>query len=110
MSKVGSYIADKLVSWIIEIAILAVVATITISEVRETNAKTQELLTQTQGMLASISEFAGDRSEAAGAALDSVLEETQNIELEGKIDINTLGSKAKDMWDNRKQEEDLEED
>lgn len=110
MSKVGSYIADKMVSWVIEIAILAVVAVITISEVRETNAKTQELLTQTQGMLTAISEFAGGRSEAAGAALDSVLEETQNIELEGKIDINTLGSKAKDMWDNRKQEEDLEED
>ena len=65
-------IAEKLVSWIIEIAILGVVATITISEVRETNAKTQELLTQTQGMLDSIAEFAGDRSEAAGAALDSV--------------------------------------
>lgn len=98
-------IAEKLVSWIIEIAILGVVATITISEVRETNAKTQELLTQTQGMLDSIAEFAGDRSEAAGAALDSVLDETQNIELEGTVDINTLGSKAKEMWDSRKEDD-----
>ena len=103
MNRVLTFIANNWVSWVIELTILGVVGMITIGEVRKTNEQTRE-------MLSAISAFAADRQEAVGDAIDSIAGEAQNIEIEGKVDINTLGSKAKEMWDNRKQEEDLEED
>ena len=104
MDKVKAYVANHIVSWIIEIVAISIVGIITVSEIRKTNE-------QTRAMLTSISEFAGERREAAGEALDSVLGEAKNIEIDGKIDINTLGSKAREMWDNRNiNEEDEEHD
>lgn len=103
MDKVRTYIANHIVSWVIEIVAISIVGVITVSEIRKTNEQTREMLT-------SISAFAADRQEAVGNAIDSIAGEAQNIEIGGKVDINTLGSKAKEMWDNRGQEEDLEED
>ena len=82
------FIKAHIVSWIIEIAILAVVATITISEVRKTNAQTREMLT-------SISEFAAQYQGQAGEAVENVLHEVATIEVEGSVDAKDLGEAAK---------------
>jgi len=101
MNRVKAFIVNHWVSWVIELSILGVVGMITIAEVRKTNE-------QTRAMLTSISQFASERKEAVGDAIDSIAGEAQNIEIEGKIDISTLGSKAKEMWDNRNNDEDTE--
>lgn len=101
MNKVKAYIANHIISWIIEIVAISIVGTIAVSEIRKTNE-------QTRAMLTSISAFAADRQEAVGNAIDSIAGEAQNIEIEGKIDINTLGTKAKEMWDNRNNDKDTE--
>lgn len=91
MDKIKAYVANHIVSWVIEIVAISIVGMITVSEIRKTNEQTREMLT-------SISAFAADRQEAVGGAIDSIANEAQNVEIGGKIDINTLGEKAKNMW------------
>lgn len=83
MSKVKDFVVNNIASWIIEIAILGVVATVTISEVRKTNEQTREMLT-------AISDFAGERKEGIANAVDSITSEAQNIEIDGKVDVSKI--------------------
>jgi len=87
MDKVKAFVAKNIASWIIEIVILGIVATVTISEVRKTNVQTRQMLT-------AISEFAGERKEAIGGAIDSIANEARNIEVEGKVDVTEIGEAA----------------
>lgn len=91
------FIANNIVSWIIEIAILAVIAAVTISEVRKTNEQTREMLT-------AISDFAAERQEAVGEAIDDLAFEASQVDIEGDINIEDVGNAAKDLasdWLNR---------
>ena len=83
MDKIKAYVASHIVSWIIEIGAIAIVATITISEVRKTNE-------QTRAMLTSISAFAAERQEAVGDAIDSIADEAQNIRVDGRINLKEV--------------------
>jgi len=80
MAKVKAFIAAHFVSWIIEIGILSVVAVLTINQVTQTNEQTREMLT-------SIQEFAAERKEAVGGAIDSVATQAKEVKLEGKVDV-----------------------
>ena len=96
------FVKNHIVSWIIELAILAVVATVTISEVRKTNEQTREMLT-------AISNFAAERQEAVGDAIDDLAFEASQVDIEGEVDVNDIGSAAKDLaseWLNRDDDED----
>ena len=90
-APVKAFIAAHFVSWIIEIAILSVIAVITIGEVRQTNEQTRQMLT-------AISEFVGERKEAVGNAIDSIAGEAQNIELGGKVDAGEAAEDAMDAF------------
>ena len=80
-SKVVAFITAHAVSWVIEIAILSVIAFITIGEVKKTNEQTREMLT-------AVSQFVGERQEAVGDAIDSIANEAQNIDIGGKVDVS----------------------
>lgn len=103
MSKVVDFIVSNWVSWVIEIVILSVVAFVTISEVKKTNEQTREMLT-------AIQQFAGERKEAVGEAIDNLAQEVGTLEIEGEVDINEVGSnladKAKQIWTNTNKEDD----
>jgi len=90
-SKILGFIGANIGSWIIEIGILSIVAVITISEVRQTNEQTRE-------MLSAVSAFASERKEAVGGAIDSIAKEAKNVEVGGKVDIGDAAQKALDKW------------
>ncbi len=87
--NVKEFVAEKAASWVIEIVILAIVATVTISEVRKTNEQTREMLT-------AVSSFAAQYQGQAGEAVENVLHEVATVEVEGSIDAGGLGDAAKD--------------
>lgn len=82
------FVANNIASWVIEIAILSIVATVTISEVRKTNEQTREMLT-------AVSQFAARYEGQAGEAVSNVLHEAATIEIEGSVDAKDLGEAAK---------------
>ena len=87
MEKVKAFVINNIASWVIEIVILGIVATVTISEVRQTNEQTRQ-------MLSAISEFAGERKEAVGGAIDSIANEARNIQVDGKVDVTEISDAA----------------
>lgn len=105
--NVKEFVANNIASWIIEIAILSIVATITISEVRKTNEQTREMLT-------AVSQFAARYEGQAGEAVSNVLHEVATIEVEGSVDAKDLGEAAKDavsgFFGKKPVEEDTEQD
>lgn len=87
--NVKEFVANNIASWVIEIVILGIVATVTISEVRKTNEQTRE-------MLEAVSAFAARYEGQAGEAVENVLHEVATIEVEGSIDAKDLGETAKE--------------
>ena len=105
--NVKEFVANNIASWIIEIAILSIVATVTISEVRKTNEQTREMLT-------AVSQFAARYEGQAGEAVSNVLHEVATIEVEGSVDAKDLGEAAKEavggFFGKKPVEEDTEQD
>lgn len=77
--KVIDFIIKNWVSWVIEISILGIIATITIGEVRKTNEQTRQMLT-------AVSNFAAARQEGVGEAIDAIADEAREIEI-GEINL-----------------------
>ena len=101
------FVANNIASWVIEIAILSIVATVTISEVRKTNEQTRE-------MLEAVSAFAARYEGQAGEAVSNVLHEAATIEIEGSVDAKDLGEATKEavsgFFGRSPKEEDEEQD
>lgn len=82
-NKAVQFIINNWVSWVIEISILGVIATFTISEVQKTNEQTRQMLT-------AVSNFASARQEGVGKAIDSIADEAREIEIDGEINLDTF--------------------
>ena len=105
--NVKEFVANNIASWVIEIVILSIVATVTISEVRKTNEQTREMLT-------AVSNFAAQYQGQAGEAVENVLHEVATIEVEGSVDAKDLGEAAKEavsgFFGRKPKDEDEEQD
>lgn len=77
------FIANHAVSWVIEIAILSIIAFVTINETRKTAEQTREMLT-------TVSQFVANQREPIESAIKSVTDEAKNIEIDGRINLNTV--------------------
>ena len=75
---IKSYIADRWVSWILEIVVLSVIAFFTVAETQKTNELTREIMTKYDQKF---SEYVAARSEK----LDFV-----SSEVKGKVESVTL--------------------
>ena len=65
-STVMKFIADRWVSWVLELCVLSVIAFYTISETRQTAEQTREMLAKYD---AAISQFAAEKSVAVDEAV-----------------------------------------
>jgi len=82
MNRVKEYIGRHIVSWVIEIAILGIIATVTIAETVKTARQTRAVLAQTQVMLKSISEFSSMQAETVGSTITNVSQKVKAVDLE----------------------------
>ena len=85
-SPVAHFVAERWVSWLIELTVLAIVAYFTISETRKTAEQTRMMLAKYD---AAISQYAAEKAEAvdstAAAAIDAVQEKAGSITKEDVI-------------------------
>ena len=91
VQKIGEFIYDRWVSWIIEILILGIIAFYTISETRRTSEQTREMLAKYD---AAISQYTAQKAqeidESAGTVTDAIKETLNNL---SKEDIKELLSR-----------------
>lgn len=73
-SKTTTFIADRWVSWLIELLVLGVIAFFTIAETRKTAEQTRAMLSKYD---AAISEYAAQKTEAIDSAAASIIERTK---------------------------------
>ena len=73
-NPVVTFIVNHWVSWVIEIAILSVVAYITIAETRKTAEQTRDMLARFE---ASVAKYASEKSQKIDAATASGFEATK---------------------------------
>lgn len=101
-STVVKFIADRWVSWVLELTVLSVIAFYTISETRKTAEQTREMLTRYD---AAISQFAAEKSgavdEAVSEAYSAAKDKAKSITLNDvksllKSDQSDAGSESGD--------------
>jgi len=73
-SKTATFIADRWVSWLIELLVLGVIAFFTIAETRKTAEQTRAMLSKYD---ATISEYAAQKTEAMDSAAAAIIERTK---------------------------------
>lgn len=70
-SSIAKFIAERWVSWLMELAVLSVVAYFTISETHKTAEQTREMLAKYD---AAISQYAAQKTEAVDSAVSQAYE------------------------------------
>lgn len=95
-------IIETLLSTLLNFIMAMVILYFTIANIKETGdqvrADLKKAHEQISQMLTSMQQFAGERKEAVGSAIDSIAKETKNIKLEGKLDVVKTGKALFDKW------------
>lgn len=103
--SIGKFIADRCVSWVIELIILGVIAFFTISEVQKTNEQTREMLARYD---AAITKYATEKSavidNAASAAAETIKGKSEAVNMDN---AKTL---IREFVDKKKAHEEMSED
>lgn len=93
-SKIKTFIAERIVSWTLELAVLVVVGFIAISETRKTAEETRAVLHQTQAMLVrydkAVSAFASGKAGQLDGAIESITPGVKNAEAKVKNFMDNL--------------------
>jgi len=71
---IAAFVADRWVSWLIELAVLGVIAYFTIAETRKTAEQTREMITKYDK---AISLYASQKTEAIDATVSSAIDTTK---------------------------------
>lgn len=94
LSKAGQFVADRWVSWAMELTVLCVVAFFTIYEARKTNEQTREMLARYD---AAITRYATDKTQALDSAvatgIQAAKEKARSVTVE---DFKRLGDALRD--------------
>ena len=78
VQKVGDFVSDRWVSWVIEITILGVIAFFTITETRKTAEQTREMLARYDAALSQYTSQTAERIDASAESATGALKEKFN--------------------------------